>query len=54
MVANGLGGNMNQKAKYIIGRPTIVMRKCLSERMYRNNEYFHSGRLEFIEEIHKL
>jgi len=54
MVADGLSASMDQKAKYVIGRPTIVMHKRLSERTYRNSEYFLSGRLEFIEEVNKL
>jgi len=29
MVTEGMGARMNQKAKYIIGRPTVVMHKCL-------------------------
>ena len=30
MLADGLSANLNQKAKYIIGRPALVMHKCLS------------------------
>ena len=33
MLDEGLSASMNQKVKYIIGRPTIVMHKCLGERM---------------------
>ena len=33
VVADGMGARMNQKAKYIICSPTVVMHKCLSESM---------------------
>jgi hypothetical protein len=33
MVAAGLSASISQKVKYIIGRPTVVMHKCLREGM---------------------